>query len=64
MVVLFHRWSLDESVLRFGYDNKPHASSIALDKALNYRHHTEHSSQPVTLTGDNKKMGDNKKITE
>jgi hypothetical protein len=30
----FHGWSLHEPVLRFGHDNKPHASSIASDRSL------------------------------
>jgi hypothetical protein len=37
----FHGWSLHESVLRFGCDNKSQASSITPDKALNRWHHTE-----------------------
>jgi hypothetical protein len=40
-VYYFHAWSLHEPVLRFGYDNKLHASSITPDKVLNCRHNTE-----------------------
>jgi hypothetical protein len=52
MVVLFHGWSLHEPVLRFGYDNLPQASSIAPDKALNHRHHTNkfHSRHPKSYS--------------
>jgi hypothetical protein len=48
----FHGWSLHETVLRFGYDNKPQASSITPDKALNCRHHTNkfHSLHPKSYS--------------
>jgi hypothetical protein len=55
----FHGWSLHKPVLRFGYDNKPQASSIAPDKALNCRCHTKIVPNPSpqvlfsTLIGSN-----------
>jgi hypothetical protein len=44
----FHWWSLHELVLRFGYDNQPQASIIALDKSLEPP--TSHRQDPNPVT--------------